>query len=72
MLLDSCCSGGLRPPMLYDLAPIEAPLVALEPIFKKLAEFGFISFEEEGILIHKFPVEFFPSEKFIRNLASMG
>jgi len=47
-------------------------LVALEPIFKKLAEFGFISFEEEGILIHKFPVQFLPSENFIRNLVSMG
>ena len=35
-------------------------LVTLDPIFKKLAEFGFTNFEEEGILIHGFPVPFLP------------
>ena len=33
-------------------------LVTLDPIFKKLADFGFTNFEEEGILIHGFPVQF--------------
>jgi hypothetical protein len=35
-------------------------LVTLEPIFKKLAEMGFTNFDEEGILIHGFPVQFLP------------
>jgi hypothetical protein len=35
-------------------------LVTLEPIFKKLAELGFSNFDQEGILIHGFPVQFLP------------
>jgi len=33
-------------------------LVTLEPIFKRLGELGFDQFEEEGILIQGFPVQF--------------
>ena len=33
-------------------------LVSLEPIFKKLSEFGFSQFDEEGIIIHGMPVQF--------------
>jgi hypothetical protein len=40
--------------------PEGAFLVTLEPIFKKLAEMGFTTFDEEGILIHGFPVQFLP------------
>ena len=40
--------------------PEGAFLVTLDPIFKKLAEFGFTNFEEEAILIHGFPVQFLP------------
>ena len=40
--------------------PEGAFLVTLDPIFNKLAEFGFTNFEEEGILIHGFPVQFLP------------
>jgi hypothetical protein len=40
--------------------PDGAFLITLEPIFKKLAELGFTNFDEEGILIHGFPVQFLP------------
>lgn len=33
-------------------------LVSLSPIYSKLREFGFDTFEEEGILIHELPVQF--------------
>jgi len=33
-------------------------LVTLEPIFKRLGELGYAHFEEEGILIDGFPVQF--------------
>jgi hypothetical protein len=33
-------------------------LVSLEPLFSRLAELGFSEFDEEGILIHGFPVQF--------------
>jgi hypothetical protein len=37
-------------------------LVSLEPILKRLAEFGHDKFEEEALMIHGFPVQFlFPS-----------
>ena len=33
-------------------------LVSLKPIFNRLNELGFNEFEEEGLLIHGFPVQF--------------
>lgn len=33
-------------------------LVSLEPLFFRLAELGFSEFEEEGLLVHGFPVQF--------------
>ena len=33
-------------------------LVTLDPIFRRLSEMGFSTFEEEGILLHGFPVQF--------------
>ncbi len=44
----------------YLDVPDGAFLVTLDPIFKKLAEFGYTNFDEEGILIHGFPVQFLP------------
>jgi len=44
----------------YLDVPDGALLVTLDPIFKKLAEFGYTNFDEEGILIHGFPVQFLP------------
>lgn len=44
----------------YLDVPDGAFLVTLDPLFKKLAEFGYANFEEEGILIHGFPVQFLP------------
>lgn len=32
--------------------------ITLEPLFSRLAEMGFDEFEEEGLLIHGFPVQF--------------
>jgi len=42
----------------YLDAPTDSLLITLEPIFKKLADMGFTNFEEEGLLIHGFPVQF--------------
>jgi hypothetical protein len=33
-------------------------LVTLEPLLRRLAELGYQTFEEEGLLIHGFPVQF--------------
>ena len=33
-------------------------LVSLDPVFRRLGELGFNEFEEEGLLIHGFPVQF--------------
>lgn len=33
-------------------------LVTLDPVFRRLDELGFNEFEEEGLLIHGFPVQF--------------
>jgi hypothetical protein len=33
-------------------------LVTLEPVFRRLHDLGFTEFDEEGILIHGFPVQF--------------
>ena len=33
-------------------------LVTLDPVFRRLGELGFKEFEEEGLLIHGFPVQF--------------
>ena len=33
-------------------------LVTLDPLFSRLAQLGFNEFEEEGLLIHGFPVRF--------------
>lgn len=33
-------------------------LVTLEPLFQRLAELGFRDFEEEGLLVHSYPVQF--------------
>lgn len=33
-------------------------LVTLDPVFTRLKELGFAEFEEEGLLIHGFPVQF--------------
>lgn len=33
-------------------------LVTLEPLFSRLAALGFSEFDEEGVLIHDFPVQF--------------
>jgi hypothetical protein len=49
--------------------PDGALLVTLEPIFKKLAELGFTTFDEEGILIHGFPVQFLPVSTPLENEA---
>lgn len=38
--------------------PAGSMLVTLEPIFTRLNELGFNKFEEEGLLIHGFPVQF--------------
>jgi hypothetical protein len=38
--------------------PEGAMLVTLAPVFRRLAELGFNEFEEEGLLIHGFPVQF--------------
>jgi len=38
--------------------PVGSLLVTLEPLYSKLAALGFDQFEEEGILIHDFPVQF--------------
>lgn len=35
-----------------------ALLISLEPLFARLAQKGFESFDEEGILIHGYPVQF--------------
>ena len=39
-------------------APPGALLVSLAPLYARLAEMGFAEFEEEGLLIHDFPVQF--------------
>ncbi|MFZ4780452.1 MAG: hypothetical protein ACOYM3_34295 [Terrimicrobiaceae bacterium] len=36
----------------------DSPLISLEGLFSRLAELGFAEFEEEGLLIHGFPVQF--------------
>lgn len=33
-------------------------LVSLEPLFSRLAELGFSEFDEEGVMVHGFPVQF--------------
>lgn len=33
-------------------------LVSLDPVFRRLGELGFRDFDEEGLLIHGFPVQF--------------
>lgn len=33
-------------------------LISLDPLYRRLAEMGFSEFEEEGLLIHGFPVQF--------------
>jgi len=33
-------------------------LVTLDPVFRRLKELGFSEFEEEGLLVHGFPVQF--------------
>ena len=33
-------------------------LVTLEPVFRRLSDLGFNEFEEEGLLVHDFPVQF--------------
>jgi hypothetical protein len=33
-------------------------LISLEPLYSRLAELGFSEFDEEGLLIHGFPVQF--------------
>lgn len=38
--------------------PDGALLVTLDPLFKRLSELGFNEFEEEGLLVHGFPVQF--------------
>jgi len=38
--------------------PEGSMLVSLDPVFRRLAELGFNEFEEEGLLIHGFPVQF--------------
>jgi hypothetical protein len=38
--------------------PAGSLLVTLAPIYSRLAELGFTEFEEEGLLIHGFPVQF--------------
>jgi len=38
--------------------PQGAVLVTLEPLFARLSDLGFSQFEEEGLLIHGFPVQF--------------
>lgn len=38
--------------------PVGSLLVTLEPLFTRLAQLGFHEFDEEGILIHNFPVQF--------------
>lgn len=38
--------------------PPGSVLVSLEPLFSSLAALGFTDFDEEGILIHGFPVQF--------------
>jgi len=38
--------------------PEGSMLVTLDPVFRRLAELGFNDFEEEGLLIHGFPVQF--------------
>lgn len=35
-----------------------ALIISLEPLFARLAQKGFESFDEEGILIHGYPVQF--------------
>jgi hypothetical protein len=39
-------------------APPGSLLISLEPLYTCLREIGFSAFEEEGILIHGFPVQF--------------
>jgi hypothetical protein len=38
--------------------PHGSMLVTLDPVFRRLGELGFNEFEEEGLLIHGFPVQF--------------
>lgn len=38
--------------------PTGSMLVSLQPLYSRLAQLGFSNFEEEGILIHEFPVQF--------------
>lgn len=38
--------------------PVGSLLVSLEPLFSHLAALGFREFDEEGLLIHGFPVQF--------------
>ena len=38
--------------------PDGSNLVTLDPVFRRLSEFGFNQFEEEGLLIHDLPVQF--------------
>mgnify|MGYP001158710556 CR=1 FL=1 len=39
-------------------APPDSLLISLEPLYTRLTELGFSEFEEEGILLHGFPVQF--------------
>ncbi len=41
--------------------PAGSLLVSLEPLFSRLAQLGFNEFDEEGLLIHGFPVQFLSS-----------
>jgi hypothetical protein len=41
--------------------PAGSLLVSLEPLFSRLAQLGFSEFDEEGLLIHGFPVQFLSS-----------
>jgi hypothetical protein len=38
--------------------PPGALLVSLDPLFSRLAGFGFTEFDEEGLLVHGYPVQF--------------
>jgi hypothetical protein len=39
-------------------APPGSLLISLDPLYARLAELGFSEFEEEGLMIHGFPVQF--------------
>jgi len=53
--------------------PPSSLLITLEPLYARLAEKGFSTFDEEGVLIHDYPVQFiYPSLGLEMEAVKMG